>query len=87
MNFLKYKKNSRFFIDDLSVDSLAKKFATPFYCYSLTQIKYNLEQFSEKFKKTNPLICFSLKSNSNISILNEFLISGCTYLLSANVSD
>ena len=77
MNFLKYKKNTRFYIDNLPIDSLAKKFATPFYCYSLSQIKYNLKQFSEKFKKINPLICFSVKSNSNISILNELKKRGC----------
>ena len=77
MNFLKYKKNNRFYIDNLSVDGLAKKFATPFYCYSLSQIKYNLEKFSQKFKKVNPLICFSVKSNSNISILNELKKKGC----------
>ena len=77
MNFLKYKKNTRFYIDNLPIDSLAKKFTTPFYCYSLSQIKYNLKQFSEKFKKINPLICFSVKSNSNISILNELKKRGC----------
>ena len=51
--------------------SLTKKYKTPFYCYSLSQIKNNYYNFSNAFKTVKPIICFSVKSNSNISILKE----------------
>ena len=76
MKFLKYKKNN-FFIDNISTHKLSKKFKTPIYCYSLSQIRYNIRLFKDSFKKVNPLICFSVKSNSNIKILKELKNEGC----------
>ena len=76
MKFLKYKRNN-FFIDNISTNTLSKKFKTPIYCYSLSQIRYNIEFFKNSFKKVNPLICYSIKSNSNIKILKELKNKGC----------
>ena len=70
MNFLNYKNNN-FFIDSLPIKKISKKFQTPFYCYSLSQIKFNLNNFRKSFSQINPLIWFSVKSNSNIKILSE----------------
>jgi len=76
MNFFKYK-NNKFFVDNVSVEKIAKKYATPFYCYSLSQINDNLENFQNSFKNINNMICFSVKSNSNVKILNELKKRGC----------
>ena len=76
MKFLKYKKNE-FYVDNISADKLSKKFETPIYCYSLSQIKYNIKLFKDSFLKINPLICFSVKSNSNVKILKELKNQGC----------
>ena len=76
MKFLGYKKK-KFFVDKLSIEKLSKKFKSPFYCYSLSQIKANLDNFKKLFNKTKPLICFSVKSNSNIKILNELKKEEC----------
>ena len=70
MNFTKFKKN-KFFIESVLGSSLTKKYKTPFYCYSLSQLKNNFNIFRNAFKATKPLICFSLKSNSNITLLRE----------------
>ena len=58
-------------IDGFNVNYLTKKFNTPIYCYSSIKIKENILNFKEKFKKINPLICFAVKANANIKILNE----------------
>ena len=50
---------------------LAKKFDTPFYCYSYEKLKKNIINFKYYFRKLNPLICFAIKSNSNLSIIKE----------------
>jgi diaminopimelate decarboxylase len=50
---------------------LAKKYKTPFYCYSHSQIQNNFNVLNKAFKTVNPLICFSVKSNSNLGLLKE----------------
>ena len=73
---MKYKKNI-FHVDNISTEKLAKKFNTPLYCYSYFRIKKNISNFKKYFKKINPLICFSVKSNANLKILKEIRNMGC----------
>ena len=70
MNYIRLRKNN-LYVENLSAQKLAKKYKTPFYCYSLSQLKYNYNFISNAFKNTDPLICFSVKSNGNLNILNE----------------
>jgi len=65
-----YKKN-KLYVDGFNVNFLAKKFKTPIYCYSLKKIKENILNFKHNFRKINPLICFAVKANTNVSILKE----------------
>ena len=57
------------FIEKLSIKNILKTNRTPFYIYSENQITFNYLKFANTFKKTNPLICFAAKSNSNLNIL------------------
>jgi len=57
------------FVEKLSIKNILKKNKTPFYIYSENQIAFNFLKFADTFKKTNPLICFAAKSNSNTNIL------------------
>ena len=70
MNYIKLRKNN-LCVESIPVQKLAKRYRTPFYCYSLSQIKNNFNTFKNVFKTVRPLICFSLKSNSNLTILRE----------------
>tara|TARA_Y100000590_G_scaffold438527_1_gene561453 strand:- start:617 stop:1846 length:1230 start_codon:yes stop_codon:yes gene_type:complete len=70
MNYIKVKKNN-LYVDNIPAIKLAKRYETPFYCYSLSQLKDNFNFLSNKFKAFKPLICFSIKSNSNINLLKE----------------
>ncbi len=70
MNYIRHRKNN-LCVENLSTLKLTKKYKTPFYCYSLTQLKSNYLAFNNAFKTVKPIICFSVKSNSNLSILNE----------------
>ncbi len=67
---MKYIKNN-FHVENISTQKIAKKFKTPLYCYSYLRIKNNINKFKNHFKKIKPLICFSVKSNSNLSLLKE----------------
>ncbi len=66
---MKYKKR-HFYIENVSAERIAKQFGTPSYVYSYNKIKNNIYNFKKKFKTINPLICFSVKSNSNLKILS-----------------
>ena len=70
MNFIKFRKNN-LCVESVSAYKLANKYKTPFYCYSLSQLKNNFYNFKKAFKFSNPLICLSVKSNSNLSLLKE----------------
>ncbi len=64
-------KNNKLFIDNVQVDQIIKKIKTPVYCYSFNRLKENILSFKQSFKGINPLICFSVKSNNNIKILEQ----------------
>ena len=66
---MKYKKG-HFYIENVSAERIAKRFGTPSYVYSYDKIKNNINNFKKNFKTINPLICFSVKSNSNLKILS-----------------
>jgi diaminopimelate decarboxylase len=58
-------------IENVKVQDLAKNFNTPIYCYSYKQLKENIDNFKKSFKSFSPLICFSVKSNTNINLIRE----------------
>ena len=64
-------KNNHFYIENVSAEKIAKKYGTPLYSYSLKKLKNNIQNFKNYFKSFNPLICFSVKSNSNLEILKQ----------------
>jgi len=70
MNYIRLKKNN-LSVEKISTLKLVKKYKTPFYCYSLSQLKNNYYNFKNAFKTVKPLICFSVKSNSNLTLLKE----------------
>ena len=62
-------RGNKLSVENKYVLKIAKNNQTPFYLYSAKAIRDNFEQFCRVFKKINPLICFSVKSNSNPKIL------------------
>ncbi len=55
--------------EKVSVAALAEKFGTPLYVYSATQILDRYRLFANAFQQRESLICYSVKANSNLSIL------------------
>ena len=74
MNSLHYQKNKLFF-DQLDLEELSKGITTPFYLYSENLIKQNIKEYiSQSDDKT--LFCYSVKANSNLSILKLIASEG-----------
>ena len=63
--------NKKLTIEKVTIDNIAKKYGTPAYCYSQTQLNKNIKIFKENFKSFSPLICFAIKSNTNINLIKE----------------
>ncbi len=63
--------NNKLTIEKVSLEDLAKKYRTPAYCYSYNQLKENINSFKKSFKSFSPLICFAIKSNTNLNLIRE----------------
>ena len=63
--------NKKLTIEKVKVQNIAKKFGTPAYCYSYNQLKENINNFKKSFKSFSPLICFAIKSNTNVNLIRE----------------
>ncbi len=61
--------NKRLTVEKVSFQRIAKKFGTPFYCYSYSKLKENISKFKKSFKSFSPLICFAVKSNTNVNLI------------------
>tara|TARA_B100001057_G_scaffold321455_1_gene321668 strand:- start:257 stop:1471 length:1215 start_codon:yes stop_codon:yes gene_type:complete len=67
---MKYINNQLTF-EKVSVQNIAEKYSTPSYCYSYSQLKKNINNFKKNFNTFNPLICFAIKSNTNVNLIKE----------------
>ena len=63
--------NKSLVIEKVRVQDIAKKFGTPAYCYSYKELKDNITNFKKNFNSFSPLICFAVKSNTNINLVRE----------------
>ena len=63
--------NKRLTVEKVNFQTIAKKFGTPLYCYSYSKLKENVDKFKENFKSFSPLICFAIKSNTNVNLIRE----------------
>ena len=67
---MKYK-NKKLIIEKVRVENIVKNYGTPAYCYSYSQLKNNINNFKKNFKSFSPLICFAIKSNTNLNLIRE----------------
>jgi diaminopimelate decarboxylase len=67
--FVYPKNKTALHCENVSLVSLARKYGTPLYVYSAGQILDRYRLFSNAFGHRDHLICYSVKANSNLSIL------------------
>jgi len=65
--------------DDVPLTKLAERYGTPLYVYSATTIRERLEAFETAFRSVPHTICYSVKANSNVSILRLLARQGCGF--------
>jgi diaminopimelate decarboxylase len=62
-------KNNELHCDGLGINKLAKKFGTPLYLYSATAVRERYRALEGAFHHVKHTLCYSVKANSNLSIL------------------
>ncbi len=70
-NYFVYK-DGKLYCDNVSIQSIRKKYGTPFYVYSKKAIEDKIKEYKEAFSEYPTLICYAAKANSNLSILKIF---------------
>lgn len=72
-------KNNILHAENVALNNIANEFGTPCYVYSKAALIDAFEQFSAGFKGTDHLVCFAVKSNPNLAILNLFASLGAGF--------
>lgn len=78
MNTFTYK-NSELHADNVALTEIAQAFDTPCYVYSKTALETAFRQFSAGFAGTDHLVCFAVKANPSLAILNLFAKLGAGF--------
>lgn len=69
MSCLHYQ-NNELYIENVSLSNIAEEFGTPCYVYSRAAIEKNWKTFNEAFSGIPHRICYAVKANSNLAVLN-----------------
>ena len=69
MNSFNFQNNC-LYAESLLVKDLMKSYGSPLYIYSKSQIEFNWNLFKKSFGDHPHLICYAVKANSNIAVLN-----------------
>lgn len=63
-------QNNQLYAEQVAVTDIAKQFATPTYVYSKKHIEQQFKSYQDALQGTSHLICYAVKANSNIAVLN-----------------
>lgn len=72
-------RNQRLFIEDIALADIANEFSTPCYVYSKAAISANFSAYQAALKERDHLICYAVKSNSNIAVLQTLANLGAGF--------
>ena len=72
-------KNNLLHAENVALTEISERFGTPCYVYSKAALSQAFERFSAGFKDANHLVCFAVKSNPSLAILNLFAKLGAGF--------
>ena len=78
MNTL-HRIDGRLHLEGVALDTLAERFGTPLYVYSRQALESAYQAYAEAFSATPHLICYAVKANSSLAILNLFARLGAGF--------
>jgi len=75
MHHFEYR-NGEMYAEDVPIRRIAREVGTPAYVYSLATLKRHYQVFDRAFAKVRHIVCFSVKANSNLTLLHMFAKEG-----------
>ncbi|MES9963235.1 MAG: diaminopimelate decarboxylase [Candidatus Sedimenticola sp. 20ELBAFRAG] len=63
-------RGDRLFAEDVPLDQIAETYGTPCYVYSRATLERHWHAFDNAFREQPHLVCFAVKANSNLAVLN-----------------
>ena len=75
MNSYQYVNNVLHF-DGVALPTLAQAYGTPLYVYSESALTDAFKAYEQAFAANQPLICYAVKANGNLSVLKHFAALG-----------
>jgi len=72
-------RNQRLFIEDIALADIANEFSTPCYVYSKEAISASFSAYQSALQERDHLICYAVKSNSNIAVLQTLANLGAGF--------
>lgn len=78
MNHFQYQGND-LCCEQVAVKKIAEQVGTPFYLYSHATLSHHLATFTAAFASVPHLVCYSIKSNSNLAVLKTFVNGGAGF--------
>jgi len=74
-----YYQGNQLYAEQVPLTDIAAQFGTPCYVYSRAALTDGFRQFSEALQSCEYLICYAVKANSNLAILNVFARMGAGF--------
>ncbi|MDR3764824.1 MAG: diaminopimelate decarboxylase [Acidobacteriota bacterium] len=73
------KQGRTLFCDQLPAEQLARRYGTPLFVYSATALRRHVDLFARAFAAQQHTVCYSVKANSNLSLLRLLASLGCGF--------
>jgi len=74
-----HRLDGRLHLEGVALDTLAERFGTPLYVYSRQALESAYQAYVQAFAETPHLICYAVKANSSLAILNLFARLGAGF--------
>ncbi len=72
-------RDQRLFLEDVSLETMARQHGTPLFVYSKAAMLSALAAYQRGFAGRNARICYAMKANSTLAVLQVFAQAGCGF--------
>ena len=72
-------KNGELHAESVPLAEIAARFGTPCYIYSRAALESSLDEFQNELAGIDSLVCYAMKANSNLAVLNVFARRGAGF--------
>lgn len=75
MHHFQYKGHD-LYAEDVAIKDIVAKVGSPFYVYSQATLERHFRAMDEAFASVSHTICYSMKANSNLAVVKNFVNLG-----------